>query len=153
MSTYIPTKVWTLYKNIINEFMASDVAKHPITWAKANIPYIYGEDSGITYKKVDLYGLINYNAYRTWPINIGTSSGELDGENMAILITSKVLSEAGYLDSNGYWDLDSANDRFVINGKIYKSSGDTQVAQADSEALIFMLILKREEEKKLKYET
>ena len=35
-------------------------------------------------------------------------------------------------------------DRFIINGIVYKPDGDTQVAQAKDEALVFLVILKRD---------
>ena len=51
----------------------------------------------------------------------------------------------------GYWDFNWEQDRFVINGIVYKPSGDTQTAQAKDEALVFMVILKRDRDTKVEF--
>lgn len=143
----IPDKVWSAYKNIVNDFIDADAGKQPIIWKKyVNQPLPYGEDSGMVYLDIPLDVLIGYNSYRTWPINKATVSGEVDNQNMAIWVSARLLRELGYLDAGGYFNFDRSYDRFVINGIVYKSSGDTQVAQAGNEALLFMIVLKREDD-------
>ena len=143
----IPDSVWSVYKKVINDFVEVDAGKQPILWRKyVNQPLPFGEDSGQQYMDITIDVLVGYNSYRTWPINKGTTTGELDNQNMAIYISARVLSEIGQLTPEGYMDFDRANDRFKIQGITYKSSGDTMVSQAKDEALLFMVVLKREEE-------
>lgn len=142
----VPTKEWDKYKSIINDFIDEDAGKQPFVWLrKINQPLAYGEDSGIRYLPVILEGLFQYNYIRTWPANKNTLSGELEGENMVLYISARILRENGYVNEFGYPDLNWSEDRFLLNGKIYKPDGDTQVAQAKDEALLFFIILKREE--------
>ena len=142
----VPTKEWDKYKSIINDFIDEDAGKQPFVWLrKINQPLAYGEDGGIRYLPVRLEGLFQYNYIRTWPANKSTLSGELEGENMVLYISARMLRENGYVNEFGYPDLNWSEDRFLLNGKIYKPDGDTQVAQAKDEALLFFIILKREE--------
>ena len=142
----VPTKEWDKYKSIINDFIDEDAGKQPFVWLrKLNQPLAYGEDGGIRYLPVILEGLFQYNYIRTWPANKSTLSGELEGENMVLYISARMLRENGYVNEFGYPDLNWSEDRFLLNGKIYKPDGDTQVAQAKDEALLFFIILKREE--------
>ena len=70
-------------------------------------------------QKSSLQALINYNAFRTWPLNVGTPSGELDEINCAMLVSQKQLVEKGFTNNKGYWTFDAALDRFIINGELY----------------------------------
>ncbi len=47
---------------------------------------------------------VYYNAFRNWPINKATVTGELDDENLSILISKSYIEQIGYLTSEGYWD-------------------------------------------------
>lgn len=89
--------------------------------------------------------------FRNWPINKATVSGELDDENLSILISKNYIEQIGYLNQEGYWNFNWSEDRFVINGIVYKPSGDTQVSQAKDEALVFLVILKRDRDTKIKF--
>lgn len=143
----IPDKIWDRYKQIVNDFIDTDTGKQPIIWKRyINQPLPFGEDSGEQYLDVALDVLVGYNSFKTWPSNQATISGELDNSNLAIWVSARLLRELGYLNPQGYWDFDRSHDRFIINGITYKSSGDTQVSQAKDEALLFMVVLKREEE-------
>lgn len=143
----IPDSIWEKYKKIVNDFIDTDVGKQHITWKRfINQPLPFGEDVGSQYVDVDLEVLIGYNSFRTWPINQATVSGELDNQNMAMWVSARLLGELGYLNDSGYWDFERSLDRFVINGITYKAAGDTQVSQAKDTALLFMVVLKREEE-------
>ena len=62
------------------------------------------------------------------------------------MITDQFLKSINHLTPEGYWDFNWSEDRFIINGMIYKPSGDTQVAQAKDQALVFLVILKRDKD-------
>lgn len=142
----IPDRVWNRYKQIVNDFIDTDVGKQIITWRRyIDQPLPFGEDSGQQYEDVKIKVLIGYNHFKTWPSNLDTVSGELDKINLAIWVSARLLGEYGYLNENGYWDFNRSYDRFIVNGIEYKAAGDTQVAQAKDEALLFMVVLKREE--------
>ena len=66
---------------------------------------------------------------------------------MVILIPKSAITN--YLDRNGYFTFNWSEDRFIINGIPYKPDGDTEVAQAKDEAIVFQIILKRDRDTKL----
>lgn len=141
----ITNGVWDRYKAIVNDFVEVDAGKQPIIWLKRfNQMLSYGEDTRNNYEQYLLDGLIQYNFIRTWPSLKETISGELDGINIVLYVTKRSLAENDHLTKEGYWDFDWTQDKFVINGKVYSPSGDTQVAQAHDEALLFFVVLKRE---------
>lgn len=151
-ASFIPNKVWDRYKNIVTSFMDKDAGRQTIIWAK-NVDQLltHGEDYIPKYFKIEIEALCYYNAFRNWPIDKATVSGELDEENLSILVTTDYIRDLGYLNENGYWDFNWSMDRFVINGIVYKPSGDTQVAQAKDQALVFMVILKRDRDTELNF--
>lgn len=152
ISKFIPNKSWDRYKSIINDFLDIDAGRQKIIWAKAvNQLLSHGEDSTQMYFKKEIEALCFYNAFRNWPINKNTESGELDDENLSIMISGRYLGDHGYLNEQGYWEFDWVMDRFEINGIVYRPTGDTQVSQAKDEALIFQIILKRDRDSKLIY--
>lgn len=141
----VTNDAWKRYKAIVNDFLEVDAGKQPVTWLKRFDQMLaYGEDTGNRYQPFFLDGLIQYNYIRTWPSLKETISGELDSINIVLYITKRSLEEAGHLTPDGYWDFDWVQDKFVINGKVYSPAGDTQVAQAHDEALLFFVVLKRE---------
>ena len=143
----VPKKAWDRYKDIINNFIDLDSGKQPFIWLK-NIdqPLAFGEDSGVKYIPTKLEGLFQYNFIKTWSSSGRNSlSGELDSGNMVLYISANLLRENNLLNEYGYWDFNWSEDRFILNGKVYKPSGDTQVAQASDEALLFFIILDRED--------
>lgn len=148
----VPNKSWDRYKQIITQFMDVDAGRQTIVWAK-NVNQIlsHGEDFIPKYYKINIEALCYYNAFRNWPINKPTMEGELDDENLSILVSAEYIKELGYMNKDGYWDFNWSMDRFVINGIVYKPSGDTQVAQAKDKALVFMVILKRDRDTKVEY--
>lgn len=137
---------WATYKNIINDFIDLDAGKQPFLWLRnINQPSAYGEDSDAAYSPVQLDGLFQYNYIRTWPSAKETLTGELDTGNTVLYISANLLRINRFLNQYGYWDYNWSEDRFILNGKVYKPSGDTQVAQAKDEALLFFVILQRED--------
>lgn len=148
----VKNRSWDRYKKIINDFLDIDAGRQTITWAKnVNQLLSHGEDYIPKYYNIPIEALCYYNAFRNWPINKATITGELDDENLSILVTKSYIENLGYLTPEGYWDFNWSEDRFIINGITYKSAGDTQVAQAKDEALVFMVILKRDRDTKIEF--
>ena len=142
---FLNKKVWDKYKQIISQFVDDDVGKQKIIWARhVNQLLAFGEDIIEQYDRLEIEALCYYNAFRNWPINKTTKAGELDDENLSIIISKNYLSNKGYINDEGYWNFNWAEDRFVINGLVYKPSGDTQISQAGDEAILFLIILKRD---------
>lgn len=143
---------WNRYKKIITDFLDLDAGRQTITWAKHVNQYLdHAEDDSPRYYNISIEALCYYNAFRDWPINKATVPGELDDENLSILISKNYIEQIGYLNQEGYWNFNWSEDRFVINGLVYKPSGDTQVSQAKDEALVFLVILKRDRDTKIKF--
>ena len=140
-------KDWDKYKSIINNFIDVDAGKQPFLWLrKINQPLAFGGDIGVKYVPYQLEGLFQYNFIKTWASSGRNSiSGELDNGNLVLYISANLLRENNLLNKYGYWDFNWSKDRFILNGKVYKPSGDTQVAQASDEALLFFIILDRED--------
>lgn len=145
INKFIPDKVWDRFDRIINSFVDNDVGKQKIVWAnKISGINSYGEDSGAKYVYRELEVLCNYNAFRNWPMNKDTLSGELDQENLCIIITKNYLEKLGYINKNGYFDFNWSEDRFILHGIVYKPSGDTEISQSRGSNLLFQVILKRD---------
>ena len=141
----VSDKAWSKYKKIIQDFLDQDTGRQKIVWAKhINQPLSYGEDSLPQYSFNVIEALCYYNAFRNWPINKSSVSGEQDEENLSIMISRQYLKDRGYLNSSGYFDFNWAEDRFIINGISYRPTGDTNVSQAKDEAIVFLIILKRD---------
>ena len=144
-SKYVSNKAWERYKKIIQKFLDFDAGRQVIYWMKhVDQMLAFAEDSTPQFISIPIEALCFYNAFRNWPLNKATVSGALDEENLSIYVSKSNIEKLGYLSSEGYWDFNWEEDRFVINGITYKPSGDTQVAQAKDEALVFMVILKRD---------
>lgn len=137
---------WDKYKQIIEDFIDEDAGKQPFLWLKKiNLMSSYGEDSSPGYIPITLQGLFHYNYVKTWPSARASTAGELENGNLVLYISARAIEEAGYMDQMGYWDFNQSEDRFILNGKVYKPGGDTQVAQAKDKALLFFIILQRED--------
>jgi hypothetical protein len=149
-SKFVSNRSWKRYIDIVSGFMDNDAGRQEIIWAKhVNQMLSFGEDSTPGYYKITIEALCYYNAFRNWPINLSTTTGELDEENLSIMISRKYLEDNGYINDDGYWDLNWAEDRFIINGIAYRPTGDTNVAQAKDKAVVFLLILKRDRDSKI----
>lgn len=142
----VPQVDWDKYRQIIEDFIDEDAGKQPFLWLKKiNLMSSFGEDSSPGYKPIQLNGLFHYNYVKTWPSVRASTSGELENGNLVLYISARSIQEAGYMNNFGYWDFNWVEDRFILNGKVYKPGGDTQVAQAKDKALLFFLILQRED--------
>jgi len=142
---YISDADWLNYENVINQ--ASDTfGKEIITWNRLNKAISrFGEDdpSSSGFTVISLECLVQYNANRTWPINKETQSGELDKENIMIILNKEYLRVNNYLDANGYFDFRPDRDTFELHGQKYKPAGDTEVAQTNKNPLLMFVILER----------
>ena len=143
---HVSKQDWYRYKKVVNEFIDTDSGKQPFLWLrKINQPLAFGEDSGIVYNPVLLEGLFHYNFVKTWPNNNqrNTLAGELDVTDCVLYISANLLRNGDFLNKAGYWNFNWAEDRFILNGNVYKPAGDTQVAQASDLPLLFFVILQR----------
>jgi hypothetical protein len=154
MGRLMSDKAWDKYKSLVTQFLDEESGMQPVIWAEhVKLPGKYGEDNNNYYYRRDIRALCYYNAFRNWPLNKSSVTGELDEENLSILISKKQVEELEALTPEGYFKFDWAMDRFIINGVVYRPSGDTQVAQAKDEALVFLIILKRDHISTIKYIT
>lgn len=129
--------------------MDNSAANKSITWLRfIDQPSLFGEDD-LKYRAQVLEVLVSDNSYRTWPINQTTTSGELDNQNLSIWVSKRYLKERGLLNQHGYLNFNRTSDRFIINGIIYRSSGDLEASQASDDELLFMIVLKRDDDEKL----
>ena len=146
----VSNKAWSKYKRTVQNFLDQDSGRQKIIWA-SHIDQIlsYGEDSLPQYVFNVIEALCYYNAFRNWPINKSSVSGEQDEENLSIMISRQYLADKGYLDSNGYFDFNWAEDRFIIKCISYRPTGDTNVSQAKDEAIVVLIILKRDRDSAL----
>lgn len=143
----LTTAQWQAYKNIINDVHDS-FNQDTVTWHRFTKGLQrYGEDdiTKDTYTDIPLKCLISYNIFRTWPMTAETPSGGVDKENIVMILNKNYLSENGYLNSSGFFALDPGKDFFIHMGLTYRSAGETPVAQAGDENLLFYVILSREE--------
>lgn len=135
---YVSNKSWDRYQRIVQNFLDIDAGRQTLTWAKHVNQYLtHGEDYTPHYYNIQIEALCYYNAFRNWPINKASTTGQLDDENLSIMVSHKYLLDNHYLNSDDYWDFDWVQDRFIINGITYMPCGDTQVAQAKDKALVF----------------
>lgn len=138
---------WQVYKNVINKAHDS-FNQDSITWHRHSRGLQrYGEDTKANenYDHITLECLIGYNIFRTWPMTKETTSGALDGENIVLMLNKKYLEDLGYLNSNEFFGMDPGKDKFTHRGINYRAAGETEVAQAGDEPLMFYVVLKREE--------
>lgn len=138
---------WGNYKKLMKDahdtFNQAEVIWRRYTSFSVNQDF--NEDKSEQYSDVLLKVLFGYNFFRTWPITKHSTSGELDNQNMIMLINREYLNDRGFLADSGYFNFDPSNDRFIYQGIIYKSEGDTALSQAPSDPLHIQLVLKREE--------
>lgn len=143
MATVTPTQ-WQRYKDTING-IAGSFNKQVIIWKPllGEIPR-YGEDGSSSYGTISLECLVDYNAFRKWPINQGTDAGVIDKESIAVLFNINYLIGLGYTDANKNFTFKPDLDYFILDGQRYRASGDIKVAQASDEAILLQIILKRD---------
>jgi len=136
---------WDAHIAAINEFH-QDAFQQIITWKKlvTNLS-TNGEDDVDRTIPVELRALVTYNYFRSWPTGNPTKTGEIDNESCMIYLNNQYLADLGFINQYSQFDFDPVEDRFIINGVIYKASGESQVAQAGDKPILHFIILKREE--------
>lgn len=146
MSDLIGASVWAQFKSVIDS--AHDTFnQQPITWKRSKGGLdLNGEDNlSEQFDMITLYGLVDYNAFRKWPVTQTSETGELDRQTEVLLLNMEYLRNEGYLNANNYFAYNEAADRFIHNGITYKAYGGTHLSQTKTEPLLFMVILQRQE--------
>lgn len=143
---FISDQEWADYERDINLFH-NDAFQQEIIWHRTLLSISQnGEDDNPTnMEPITLRCLIQYNDFRSWPINKETVGGELDSESMLVFINLAYLGTLGYLNSFGQFEYRPDLDRFEVNGVTYVDKGNSQTAQSKSNPLLHFLVLKREE--------
>lgn len=139
-------KQWKMHNDAVNNFH-DDAFQQKVIWQKNIIrTNLYNEDYGQHYEEIEIYGLLQYNQFRAWPITRMTDSGEIDKQSSLLYINNNYLRENNLLNSEGQFEYDAGKDFFIVNGVRYKSMGDSQASQAEnSNPQLFFIILKRED--------
>jgi len=138
---------WQSYRNVINQ-AAEGFNNDVLIWRRQTRSFQRnGEDDATVPAHIDinLDCLIAYNVFRTWPMSDETISGMLDKENIVAILNKDYLRGLGYLNSTGFFDMDPGQDKFFHRGMEYRSAGETEVAQAGDDPLMFYIVLAREE--------
>lgn len=143
----LSTAQWLQYRNVIN-LASAGFNKDVITWRKFSRGFQrYGEDTVTNehHDDISLNCLISYNVFRTWPMSNETISGLVDKESIVVILNKDYLKGLGYLNANGFFEMDPGKDIFIHRGIEYRSAGETEVAQAGDDPLMYYIILSREE--------
>lgn len=136
---------WDQYANDIDQFMNEDVALQPVEWLQCIRPAdLNGDDLEPLYSSTDLQGIITYNQFRTWPINTQTITGDNDKESCLLFMNTKWLEDNDYNNLQGLFAFDPVLDRFIVDGIMYKASGDSKTSQVKSKTLLTFIVLRRE---------
>ena len=138
---------WQQYRDVIDRASES-FNQDTITWRRfTRGMQRYGEDTaGVDdYDDIILNCLIAYNIFRLWPMSKETVGGQLDAENIVLILNKKYLEDLGYLNSDEFFVMDPGKDQFIHRGIEYRAGGETQVAQAGDKPLMFYIMLGREE--------
>jgi len=145
MSYFLTTEEWLEYEDVINSF-SEDTFNQEITWLRCvRSLSVDGSDDNPLYNEVVIKGLIHYNVFRSWPINLNTSTGQVDSESALLLLNNKYLNDNGYLNEHGQFKMRPSLDKFIINGLRYVNKGDSQAAQTyNNNPLIHFIVLLRD---------
>ena len=149
---FLSSATWDKYARVING-VNSDFNQDGVLWKRSLVTRSNTEpvprfneqeqNESTDYDYIPLLVLLDYNYFRKWPLTKETESGELDNQNMAMILNRKYLSDLGYLTSEGYFDFQPDKDYFIHRGIKYKAEGDTLVSQANNNPLLFQIILHR----------
>lgn len=148
MSNLVGNASWAAYKKVMRD--AHDTFNQAsITWKRESNSNIteYAEEESTVFTDIELKVLVGFNNFRTWPITQNTNTGNLDNQNMIILVNKQYLGELGYLTDKGYFNFNPNTDYFIHMGIRYKAEGDTAMSQAYDDPLFMQIILRREETK------
>lgn len=143
---FLTDSEWQQYEETVDQFH-DDAFQQKIIW-RENIKNlsIHGDDSTIKYVDRELKCIVQYNHFRSWPINGDTITGEIDKESVLVFFNLKYLSSLGLTTpDNRQFAFQADLDRFVLNGVTYIARGDSQTGQSKEKPLLHFVILKREE--------
>lgn len=146
MAGYLITdEEWAQYGEDINNFMNVDAGNQEIIWLR-NVRSTgrMGDDSKPDYREIPLKGVFQYNEFRSWPINTDTVTGEIDKESVLCFLNNEYLRQQGYLNEHGQFKFKPSVDKFILNGVRYKSKGDSQTAQAQTNPLLYFMVLTKD---------
>lgn len=143
---YLPDEFLDRYKNLIQDFIETDVSSTLLWYRYIDIPTMFGEGSGKKHKSVEILAQKSYNYMRTWPINSSSKAGDIDNENMVLFISKRHLETLGLLEADGTIKVDIARDRFLVDNLLYKCFGETLVAHSKNHELLFMITLVRDKD-------
>ena len=147
MTQLVSNTKWAQFRKLIRD--AHDtLSQDVIIWRRYTqntVPRYREDDDGSTFVDINLKVLNGYNYFRTWPLTRHTLGGELDAQNMIILLNKDYLSDLGFLTLKGYFDYRADRDLFFHRGLKYRGEGDTFLSQAFDDPLFIMIILVREE--------
>lgn len=147
MGYFVTAQEWIDYELAVNSFMKEDAANQVITWFKCVRGLSEkGSDEKPLYKELELQGLIQYNEFRSWPINADTTTGEVDKESILVFLNNDYLRDNNYLSTKGQFKFKPSLDKFEVNGLRYKSKGDSQTAQSHNGTLMHFMVLLRDYE-------
>ena len=137
-----------MFRQAIND--ASDTFnKQLIEWKHLTKKLDYfGDDrpGNTTFTTVTLLVLVQYNAWNVLPVDRINNDGITDRETIVLIFNKDYLRALGYIDINtNSFNFDPSNDRFILNGIVYKNMGDTPAAQGFDDALLQYIICSRDE--------
>lgn len=136
---------WDAHKAAIDEFH-EDAFQQVITWKRTiTVLSQNGEDDNIKNEDIELKGLVLYNYFRSWAINKSDQAGEIDKQSCMLYLNNKYLDDNGHINAQGQFKFKPVEDRFIVNGIVYKANGESQAAQSNNKPLLHFIILKREE--------
>ncbi len=147
MAALLSASQWQLYKDAINA-AGETFNEVPITWRRKTVHMDrYGEDptgAGAAFVDVEIKALVLSNYFRSWPINDAKLVGELDEENLTIMLNYEYIRDNNWVTTDGYFDFEPVLDLFLIKGRAYKAFGDIDVAYANDEPMMFWINVARE---------
>lgn len=144
MSFFLSDAEWAEYEDAVNAFH-NDAFQQPIVWRKLVSTFDSIGREKTRYINDTLLGIIQYNHFRSWPINIESVTGQIDNQSMLLFLNNKYLEDRNLLNSEGQFEFKPDTDRFTVNGVEYVAKGDSQTAQTKNKALLHFIVLKREE--------
>lgn len=138
---------WAMYKQLMRDAQET-FGKKTITWKKMVSGLDrFGEDNPTsTFNTITLEVLLQYNVFRTWPLDANSDLGKVDKESVMVIINREYLEENNWLTANGNLAFDAGKDRFIIDGITYKCDGFTDTSQDQTDPLWTSLILLRDKE-------
>lgn len=146
MSNLIDSIIWAKYRQIINDASAT-FNNEILIWNRLSIRLDRdGEDasaSANSFNQINLNALLQYNIFRTWPIDKSTDTGMINNQSLLIIFNKDYLASLGYINANNNFDFDPGNDFFTIHGVDYKPMGDTPAGQADNDPLFIYIVCER----------